>query len=81
MESLGSIGKAFGVFAHRGYHGVNGVSENSLGSFKAAIDLGADAIELDVHRTRDGVLVLHHDWRTWTSRSCRRSRTGSRSRR
>jgi glycerophosphoryl diester phosphodiesterase len=26
-----------------------------------AIELGADAIELDVHATRDGVLVVHHD--------------------
>lgn len=26
-----------------------------------AIELGADAIELDVHATRDGTLVVHHD--------------------
>jgi glycerophosphoryl diester phosphodiesterase len=26
-----------------------------------AIELGADAVELDVHATRDGVLVVHHD--------------------
>lgn len=49
------------MIAHRGFHGVNGVSENSLGAFAAAIDVGADSLELDVHRTRDGVLVVHHD--------------------
>jgi len=35
--------------------------ENSLPSFERALDLGADAIELDVHATRDGVAVVHHD--------------------
>lgn len=30
-------------------------------AFVRAIELGADAIELDVHATRDGVLVVHHD--------------------
>jgi glycerophosphoryl diester phosphodiesterase len=49
------------VYAHRGFHHGNGISENSLGAFNAAIDLGADSLELDVHRTRDGVLVIHHD--------------------
>jgi glycerophosphoryl diester phosphodiesterase len=49
------------VFAHRGFHGVNGISENSLGAFQAAVDAGVDAIELDVHRTRDGVMITFHD--------------------
>ncbi len=49
------------VFAHRGYHVGNGISENSLGAFQAAVDLGVDSLELDVHRTRDGVMVVHHD--------------------
>lgn len=48
------------VVAHRGFHG-GGVAENSLGAFRRAIDAGADALELDVRRTRDGVLVVHHD--------------------
>src|SRR5207244_13183048 len=33
---------------------------NSLASFTEAIRQGADAIELDVRRTLDGVLVIHH---------------------
>ncbi|MCW2955581.1 MAG: glycerophosphoryl diester phosphodiesterase [Thermoleophilia bacterium] len=49
------------VVAHRGFHGVDGPVENTLGAFTRAIDAGADAIELDVRRTRDGVLAVHHD--------------------
>jgi glycerophosphoryl diester phosphodiesterase len=47
------------VFAHRGLH----VSEreNTLASFRAAVALGVDGVEFDVRRTRDGVLVVHHD--------------------
>ena len=36
--------------------------ENTLSSFLRALDLGADAVELDVHATRDGVVVVHHDF-------------------
>ncbi|MFC7621061.1 glycerophosphodiester phosphodiesterase [Microlunatus sp. GCM10028923] len=35
--------------------------ENSLESFAAAEAAGADEIELDVRRTRDGVLIVLHD--------------------
>jgi glycerophosphoryl diester phosphodiesterase len=35
--------------------------ENTLPAFQRAIELGADAIELDVHVTVDGVPVVHHD--------------------
>lgn len=36
-------------------------AENTLPSFSRALELGADGIELDVHATRDGVVVVHHD--------------------
>ncbi|MCW2925966.1 MAG: Glycerophosphoryl diester phosphodiesterase [Thermoleophilia bacterium] len=48
------------VLAHRGYH-PTGIAENSLGAFRAGQALGVDLLELDVRRTRDGVLVIHHD--------------------
>ena len=35
--------------------------ENTLPSFELAIDAGADGLELDVHATADGVIVVHHD--------------------
>jgi glycerophosphoryl diester phosphodiesterase len=35
--------------------------ENTLRSFRRALDAGADAIELDVHGTADGAVVIHHD--------------------
>ncbi len=35
--------------------------ENTLPGFLRAVDRGADAVELDVHRTRDGAVVVHHD--------------------
>ena len=47
------------IFAHRG--SAQRFRENTLGAFRAAIDAGADGIELDVHATRDGHLVVHHD--------------------
>lgn len=51
------------ILAHRGAHQPEtpGVSENTLDAFRAAADLGVDGIELDVRRTADGVLVVHHD--------------------
>lgn len=35
--------------------------ENTLPSFAAALTAGAQGIELDVHATADGVVVVHHD--------------------
>jgi len=35
--------------------------ENSLPSFALALEAGAEGIELDVHATRDGIAVVHHD--------------------
>lgn len=35
--------------------------ENSLPAFEQAIELGADGIEFDVRRTRDGELMIFHD--------------------
>jgi glycerophosphoryl diester phosphodiesterase len=45
--------------SHRGAHQT--LPENSIPAFLRAIELGADAIELDVHATSDGVVMVHHD--------------------
>lgn len=47
------------VYAHRGASGY--APENTLRAFALAADMGADGVELDVQRTRDGVLVVFHD--------------------
>jgi glycerophosphoryl diester phosphodiesterase len=47
------------IIAHRGASAIE--PENSLAAFRAAVRLGADGIELDIHDTADGVLVVHHD--------------------
>jgi glycerophosphoryl diester phosphodiesterase len=47
------------VYAHRGY--TDGFRENTLGAFAEARARGADGVELDVRRSADGALVVHHD--------------------
>jgi len=47
------------VFAHRG--GAALAPENTIAAFDNGISLGADGLELDVHLSRDGVVVVHHD--------------------
>jgi len=57
------------VIAHRGAWGPaapTAPAENTLDAFEAAIALGADMIELDVRRTRDGELIVYHDARVKT---------------
>jgi glycerophosphoryl diester phosphodiesterase len=47
------------VFAHRGLHATE--RENTVAAFLEARAAGADGVELDVRRTLDGALVVHHD--------------------
>jgi glycerophosphoryl diester phosphodiesterase len=47
------------VIAHRGNSSER--PENTLASFRDALALGAPIVELDVHLTRDGVVVVIHD--------------------
>lgn len=49
------------VWAHRGASGY--LPENTLPAFEKAIEMGADGIELDIHKTKDGQLVVIHDER------------------
>ena len=49
----------FVVYAHRGaseYY-----PENTLSSFAAGVDMGANGIETDVQISKDGVLMIYHD--------------------
>lgn len=47
------------VLAHRGAS--RAARENTLDAFRAARALGADGVELDVRRSADSTLVVHHD--------------------
>lgn len=48
------------VIAHRGL--AKRAPENTLAAFAAAMAAGATAIEFDLHMTRDGALVVMHDY-------------------
>jgi glycerophosphoryl diester phosphodiesterase len=47
------------VFAHRG--GSKLGPENTIAAFDRGLAAGADGLELDVHLSSDGVVVVHHD--------------------
>ncbi|XRQ09748.1 glycerophosphodiester phosphodiesterase family protein [Actinomadura welshii] len=47
------------IHGHRGARGLR--PENTLPGFAHALELGVDAIELDVGMSADGVVVLNHD--------------------
>ncbi len=47
------------IIAHRGASAAE--PENTLAAFRRAAELGSDGVELDVRRTGDGELVVHHD--------------------
>ena len=56
MESVKPL-----VIAHRGFSGQ--YPENTLAAIRAAIRLGVDFVEIDVHETADGQLIVFHDFR------------------
>lgn len=47
------------IIAHRGFSGV--YPENTMLAFRKAIEIGADGIELDVHLSKDGQVMIIHD--------------------
>lgn len=58
-DGLFGPGSPVRVIGHRGAAGV--APENTLASFRRAVAAGADAVELDLHTTRCGQLVVIHD--------------------
>ena len=47
------------TIAHRGYK--SQYPENTISAFDAAVRVGANAIETDLHLSKDGIVVLSHD--------------------
>jgi glycerophosphoryl diester phosphodiesterase len=54
-------GRDFLLIGHRG--APHQACENTLESFETALQLGANALELDLSLTRDQQVVVWHDWR------------------
>jgi len=48
------------IISHRGASAY--APENTLKSFKLAVEMGSRDFEFDVHQTKDGILVVHHDY-------------------
>jgi glycerophosphoryl diester phosphodiesterase len=66
LDTRPSHGVTF-VIAHRGASRVE--RENTVAAFRRAAELGAEMVELDVRRSADGVLVVHHDARVEDGRA------------
>ena len=47
------------IIGHRGASRAEG--DNTLAAFRRAVEMGADGVELDVRRSADDRLVVHHD--------------------
>ncbi len=69
LEALSSAQKIFRdpsckkiwVMTHRAHTTDRSIPENSVSAVKAAIAAGAEAVECDTHRTKDGQIVVCHD--------------------
>jgi len=61
METFPAMKRRTLVIAHRGWSAR--YPENTLPAIRAAIRLGVDMVEIDVQETRDGELVVFHDYR------------------
>lgn len=59
MTNKSIIAEGVQVIAHRGASGH--AQENSLNAFKLAAEMGADWVEMDVRKSSDGMLIVHHD--------------------
>jgi len=47
------------IIGHKGASAI--APENTLKAFKKAIELKADMVEFDIHKTKDGEIVIIHD--------------------
>ncbi|MDY0095556.1 MAG: glycerophosphodiester phosphodiesterase [Candidatus Vecturithrix sp.] len=59
MQSMSLKQKKFRVIGHRGAAGH--APENTLVSFQKALEFGVDMVELDIHMSKDGELIVMHD--------------------
>lgn len=75
--ALGSVSQTSRQVSIEGHRGARGyVPENTIPSFKKALDLGADTLELDVVITKDGKIVVSHE--AWFSSAISLDKDGNR---
>lgn len=60
VHTMETVKANFLAIGHRGCRDI--LPENTIASIIHALEFGADGIEVDVHLTRDGKLVVHHDY-------------------
>ena len=60
FENRKILGRPF-LAAHRGVCGAN-VPCNSIAAYKIALSQGADVVEIDVTKSKDGVFYVFHPW-------------------
>ena len=60
FENRKELNRPF-LAAHRGVCGAN-IPCNTLAAYKIATDLGADVVEIDVSKTKDGKFYVFHPW-------------------
>ena len=58
-RGMGGLPEGFDAQGHRGARGL--IPENTLPSFEAALDLGVTTLEVDLHFSQDGEVVIWHD--------------------
>ena len=51
------------AIAHRGYKAE--YPENTMGAFEGAVEVGAHAVETDLHISKDNVVILSHVCSGW----------------
>jgi glycerophosphoryl diester phosphodiesterase len=62
-HSIAPIGVKSSMALLLGHRGANRLHlENTMPAFEAALEAGLHGVELDVQRTKDGVLLVHHDF-------------------
>ncbi|MCQ2173798.1 MAG: glycerophosphodiester phosphodiesterase [Bacteroidales bacterium] len=61
VKELYKTPKRVWVMTHRAHTTDRSVPENSIAAVRASIQAGADVIETDTHRTKDGKVVISHD--------------------
>ncbi len=60
LIGMNSDAHSIEVQGHRGARGL--YPENTLPAFKSAIEAGTNTLELDLHITQDGEVIIHHDY-------------------